>query len=398
VTTSGVGPSLSAKVEIRDRRDLPFFQMRLAAIDAIRNEVSGPRRLRTIGLYGLLCQLANEQRHVGAHRTVHCSYDLFTNRSGSGRSQLKTTLDHLTRCGVIRQERIVDPERGSTVTLVHLLMLDEPWIAVTVAMAHQLASPREQGRFLRDLGLIVVLLEFCVAQRHESGGLAAHVTRAELAAHAGLTVDRLDDCNRILQQAGVLTITRRRPANGGRNLPSLYEIHEAPVSRRQGGEASPPARRNGTGRAEEQDWQGGEARPAQPVIETGRAEERDLQSGDSALQPFNSPPSNAGAVGSVENDIEPPTTHPLAAKAGGNGIDSDGRKLLCQRFVEAWAPVVGPSPAENYDRDRSTWLAAAARLLDRHTPDRLDRALEAMLRDEILAGRALTLPGVRAGL
>ena len=331
-------------MEVRDRRDLPFFQMRLAAVDAIRDEVSGPRRLRTLGLYGLLCQLANEQRHVGAHRAVRCSYDLLTARSGVGRSQLKAMLDYLARCGVIRQERIVDPDRGTTISVVHLLILDDPWIAVTVAMAHRLAELRKEGRFLRDLGLIVVLLEFCAAQRHDGGGLAAAATRAQLAAHAGLTVDRLDDCNRVLQRAGVLTITRRRPENGGRNLPSLYTIHEAPAPADQGGETRPTERQNENGRAEDRDSQGGKTRLTAQRNETGRAENRDQQGGESALDPFVSPPSNAGAVGQVENNLEPLTANAqIGGTAGGRGT-LDERQLLCQRFIEAWEPVVGPAP------------------------------------------------------
>jgi hypothetical protein len=392
VSERSVPATRGGPVEVRDRRDLPFFQMRMGAISAIRDEVSGPRRLRTLGLYGLLCQLANEQRHVGEHRTVRCSYDLLTTRSGIGRSQLKAMLDHLGRCGVIRQERIVDPDRGTTISVVHLLILDDPWIAVTVAMARRLAGPRDEGRFLRDLGLIVVLLEFCAAQRHDTGGLAAQVTRAQLAAHAGLAVDRLDDCNRVLQRAGVLTVTRRRPANGGRNLPSLYTIHEAPEPADQGGETRPAGRQNETVRAEDWDSQGGESRLTARQNETGRADDQDWQGGDSALEPVVSPPSNACAVGEVENNLEPLTPNaPRGRTKGGRGT-LDDRQLLCTSFIEAWEPVLGLTPAHSYDRDRDTWLNAAARLLDRHTPDRLGQALEAMLHDEILAGRALTLP------
>ena len=379
-------------IEVRDRRDLPFFQLRLHAIAAIRDQVSGPRRLRTIGLYGLLCQLANEQRHVGEHRTVRCSYDLLTRRSGIGRSQLKAMLDHLGRGGVIRQERVVDPERGTTVTVVHLLMLGEPWLAVTVAMAHRLASARGDGRLLRDLGLVVVLLEFCAAQRHEAGGLAAEVTRAQLAAHAGLTVDRLDDCNRVLQHAGVLTITRRRPANGGRNLPSLYEIHEAPEPAGEGGETRSSARRNETDRAEKRDWQGGEAGLTGPRNETSRAEEQDRQGGDSALTPSVLPPSIARTVGAVENDIEPLTPNASSWRTQRGRETVDERVLLCQRFVESWEPALGRAPVHTFEHDRTQWLEAAGRLLGRHTSDRLARAFDAMLEDEILAGRALTLP------
>lgn len=85
-------------------------------------------------------------------------------------------------------------------------------------MADRLATKRSHGHLLRDLGLVIVLLEFCVAQRDALAGLQAEVLRSDIARQAGLAVDRVDDCNRVQQAAGVLTITRRRPRNGGRHL------------------------------------------------------------------------------------------------------------------------------------------------------------------------------------
>ena len=121
-----------------------------------------------------------------------------------------------------------------------------------------------------------MLLELCCEQRAEHGGLTAETTRAAIAARAGLTVDRLDDCKEILERAGVLSIERRRAANGGRHLPNTYTIHEAPQSATQGGEQELAGRQTGTGRAAtgtgraatwywqggDRDWQGGGAGPA----------------------------------------------------------------------------------------------------------------------------------------
>ena len=39
----------SEMVEVRDRRELPFFQVRLGALAAIREAACGPRRLRALG-------------------------------------------------------------------------------------------------------------------------------------------------------------------------------------------------------------------------------------------------------------------------------------------------------------------------------------------------------------
>ena len=117
-------------------------------------------------------------------------------------------------------------------------------------MGPHAARRRSPGRkFRQDLGQVVVLLEFCAEQRAEHGGLAAEVTRADIAEQTGLAVDRVDDCNRVLESCGLLQIERRRAANGGRNLPSVYTIHEAPTS--------PDAwRRNGTRRAAKRYCQG----------------------------------------------------------------------------------------------------------------------------------------------
>jgi len=82
-------------VEIRERRELPFFQVRLRGLSQIRSHVDGPRRVRTIGFYALICQIANEQRHTGQHRTVQITYEQLAQRSGAGRSSIRRLLDVL---------------------------------------------------------------------------------------------------------------------------------------------------------------------------------------------------------------------------------------------------------------------------------------------------------------
>ena len=71
-------------VEVRDRRELPFFQVHLAAVRAIRQTASGPSLVRAIGFYALQCQLANEQRRLGEDRVMHSSSDTLTRRSHAG--------------------------------------------------------------------------------------------------------------------------------------------------------------------------------------------------------------------------------------------------------------------------------------------------------------------------
>ena len=169
---SAYRPPSDAGITIRDRRELPFFQVRMRAVQAIRNETSGPRRLRAIGFYALLCQLANEQRHTGAHRVIRVTYDVLATRGQMSKRSVKLLLDALGAAEVVRYERVADRATGAVVSLLHLLILDDPWIALTVAMADHLAAPRPGGHLLRDLGLVVILLEFCAEQREQHGGLA----------------------------------------------------------------------------------------------------------------------------------------------------------------------------------------------------------------------------------
>ena len=385
-------------VGIRDRRELPFFQVRVHAVHAIRAETAGPRRLRAIGFYALLCQLANEQRHTGQHRVVRITYDALAARGQMSKRSVKLLLDALHAAQVVRYERLTDRATGAIISLLHLLILDEPWIGLTVAMADHLATPRDQGHLLRDLGLVVVLLEFCIEQRHEHGGLAAEVMRADIAARSGLTVDRVDDCNHALEHAGILAITRRRADNGGRYLPSLYTIAEAPRTPPQGGEMKPATRQNGTHMAAGRYLQGGE--PVLPNRQngTGKAEPEYPQGGDSATTGTESPPTTTRAGGSpeerqIENPLPAQSEHRATqARTGGGGALSPEQEL-CEALVAAWEPALGDSPRRDYEAHRSRWLAAARALLDRHPRERLSDALEYMVTDDILGSQALALPG-----
>jgi len=185
-------------------------------------------------------------------------------------------LDVLALARVVRCERVDDPERGTTVMVVHLLVQDGGWTAVTVAMAEHVALPRLGGHRLCDLGVIVVLLELCASQRAELGGLSAQVTRGEIAARAGISVDRLDDRIQLLEHASVLSVERRRRPNGGRHLPSAYTIHEAPPARSSSIAAAP---RSGTGRAADRYPQGRASVPAARRTSTSRAARQGMQGG-----------------------------------------------------------------------------------------------------------------------
>jgi hypothetical protein len=267
--------TIRQSVAVRDRRHLPFFQVHLRAVRAIRAHAAGPRRLRAIGFYGLLCQLANEQRHVGDHQRVHANYDTLCDRAGIGRSTVKTLLDILIGAGVVGIQRTSDSSTGTVTTLLRLPVQEPPWTAMTVVMAERLGQARGDGHPLRDLGAVITLLELCAEQRGNRGGLAAEVVRADLAERAGLSIDALDRCNRALEAAGVLQIERRRQGSGGRHLPSVYTIVEPD-----------------DGVAADQDWGGRVSGPGWPQNRTGVAARQDSRSQDAATvgpetRPFN---------------------------------------------------------------------------------------------------------------
>jgi hypothetical protein len=387
----------NALVGIRDRRELPFFQVRMRAVQAIRNETSGPRRLRAIGFYALLCQLANEQRHTGEHRVIRVTYDVLATRGQMSKRSVKLMLDALERSEVVRYERVSDRATGAVVSFLHLLILDDPWIGLTVAMADHLAAPRPGGHLLRDLGLVVIFLEFCAEQREQHGGLTAEVMRSDVATRSGLTIDRVDDCNRALEQAGLLEIVRRRASNGGRHLPSVYTIREAPTPAIQGGALELTTRRNGTGRAAHGYPQGGATVPAAPRNGTSRAEDEYRQGGESATPSTVSPPSSTHTGSdSEQEDIETPFARLATGRNGntnGGGEVFEPREELCNTLIEAWQPALGDSPQREYTTHRTRWLDSAGLLLERHPRPRLDAALAYMVTDEILGSQALTMPG-----
>ena len=202
----------------------------------------------------------------------------------------------VTRCalccsGSIDYGLVNDPTRAAPVGVMQLLIHDGPWEAITVAMANEIARPRRGGHVLRDLGLVTILLEFCAEQRDHHGGLRAEITRGDIAARAGLTVDRVDDCNRILEQCGILEISRRRSEQGWAQPRKRLRDPRGAEPRNRG-------RRTRTGRADKQDWQGGERGPAGRRTRTGRAARQDCQGGERGLagRKFRRPRSRSAAL------------------------------------------------------------------------------------------------------
>ncbi|MBV9716109.1 MAG: hypothetical protein JOZ64_12095 [Solirubrobacterales bacterium] len=393
----------TAPVTIRDRRVLPFFQVHLGAVRAIREHASGPRRLRAIGLYAYLCQLANEQRHVGDHVRVQASYEVLCRRARIGAASLSALLDALAKAGVVRLERVPDLQGGSVITVLHLDVQGPPWIAFTVTAAERLAERRQGGHFLRDLGLVVTLLELCVEQRRQHGGLRAEVRRAELVELTGLAVRQLDHCHGVLEDAGVLQICRRRLANGGRHLPSIYTIIEPAgdgnpqaASRNQGAGLEVAASSFSSAAAQEQNSQGAGLEVAGSSFGTASAQDQNSQGADRATDTSETAPSSARAGDlQVEERLESftppnPPSHTEVARGGAETLLSAAE--LCEALVATWTPILGAKPRRHFEANRSGWLRAAERLLADHPAGRLHQALAYATTDEILGSRALTMP------
>jgi len=200
----------------------------------------------------------------------------------------------------------------------------------------------------------------------------------------------------VLEQAAVLSITRQRASNGGRNLPSVYTLHEAPAREIQGGESELASRRNGTGRAAERYSQGEELKLASRRNGTGRAAERYSPGGDSATPGFISPLSITRAGKLEEEDLETsfPSDMEVRAVPEGRGEGERMRQVeLCEALLQAWEPALGDTPRRDYETRPARWLQAAAQLLARHPRERLDGALAYMVTDEILGSQALTMAG-----
>ena len=166
-------------VEVRDRRELPFFQVHLAGGP---RDPPGRRAARgwCARSGSTRCSASSPTSSATAAITTWCR-SATTRSPAAGRSARAPS----KRCWTSSRaqasrgvERVNDPARGAAVTLVHLPIQDGAWTALTVAMAERLATDRPGGHLLRDLGLVVVLLELCAEQRGEHGGLRAETTRA----------------------------------------------------------------------------------------------------------------------------------------------------------------------------------------------------------------------------
>ena len=423
---------MSASISLRDRRDLPFFMVRLQALQAIRNNISGPRRARALGLYVLLCQIANEQRGEGEHKRLVSTWDELARRGALSKRMLKLLSGTLNVAGVARFETRIDPLRGSMPSLIHLDVQEGSWVGLTVAAANELAES-SRAPLLPALGLLTVLLELCAEQRAVLGGLRAETTRADVARRAGCSTDTLDSWVKALESVAVLDVTRRRGLDGG-HLPNLWEITEPSTASQRGsardqssptappegngplamavartagagtapaengnyptGERNPPGPRNGTALAEIGHHPPGVRELPTPQTQLDEAGNGNCPSGNSASPRADPRPLNASArrfveTRSIEEQLNPQT--PKETRAVGEGGDREEVRL-CVELVGVLGESRGPAPGRRYAADADGWHAAAARMLADHPLAKVLEAIAYLPCDQIVGTKVRGMP------
>ena len=407
---------MTETVTVRDRRTLPFFMVRLRALNDIRAVVSGPRRARALGMYALLCQLANEQRSVGEHQRLTATYKELTGRGGLSPNSLKGILGALEDAGAARYELRVDRLRGSLPSLIHLPVQDGAWIAVTVDMAEALAREPDV-RLLSALGLLVVLLEFCDDQRDLHGGQIAETTRADIARRLGCGTDTLDGWVKALERANVLTVTRRR-GPGGANLPNLWEISEtndqaATHGEQHAGQDRPgdnaggddEKRPHGTveipGVVADSTLAAAEKYPPGRSVmpgagaDTARADDETPPGRDSTIAATDDRPLNAGGRDRPEPlssaNSFPPTPNP-DAQTGEREETADREIGLCRALLTVLKLTRGAGPARRYTDDQDGWHQAARDILADHPADKVLEAIAYLEFDQIIGTKVRSMP------
>ena len=390
---------MTGSVTLRDRRDLPFFIIRLRALQEIRNNISGPRRARALGLYALLCQIANEQRSDGEQvRLVATSREL-TRRGGLSPRMLKALSAALNAAGAARFETRIDPLRGAMPSLIHLTVQDGPWVALTVTTATRLAQ--QPAALLPVLGLLVGLLELCDEQRATLGGLRAETTRADVARRVGCSTDTLDAWVKALVGADVLSVTRRRGPDGG-HLPNLWAITEPTTEQlaengnqpRRTSETAPPD--IGNSPAANGKHPPGAAELSSPQISRDLADDGKRPPGKSATpvadpRRLNARAASGAETPSTEQGGNPPSPLPTNG-TGGEGDDAKPDIVICTELVEVLNETRGPAPGRRYDAAAAEWHAAAGRVLADHPLEKVREAIAYLPFDQIVGTKVRSMP------
>jgi len=398
---------MSDQVLIRDRRRTPFFRVFKAALDAIRGNSEGPTRTRALGLYVLLCELANAQRHTGEHRRITATYDELIarickpNGRSIGRTSLRGALTALGDANVAHYTVQIDPQQGRAPSVIELPKQRGRHIQITVASATFLSE--QPIDLLSAFALIATLLALCDDQ-HADQALAS---RPFIASRLGWSSERtLDSHVKSLEALGVLRVTRRPKERGGHE-PNLWEILEPgqSIASADTSAGHPGANPGLTPRNSRTDlaqiWDGGGANPGLTPRKSGTdlAQHQDRPGAICATSgPDAAPYARAGDVEQKKTTepLSPPPLSDNALQRNDRGEGSDGlsaQERLCEELLEVLHDSLGEAPRRKYNQSRGEWLAAAERVLEDHTLERIRSALAYIPTDPIKGSVAITMPG-----
>lgn len=407
------------RVELRDRRRLPFFMVHTEALAAIRGAVGGARRARALGAYGVLCAIANEQREIGEREKLFLRHAELASRLGTNGDTARQYLRAFADADVARVIRRVDELGVPLPNQINLLAREGGFLTPTAATLA--AIRRLGGAWLAALGLYLTMLELCAEQRHDGDGARCETTRRRLGERLGVSTRSIDAYTEALRSAGVLAVEQRTGHAG--NLPNLYELIEPAraAGRDDTAPETPRAASDRTGRNNRpdpvqhpapslaaSDLTGRNRRPDPAQQPTDPGAEPGLEGGETCATtppgtdtPY-ARPRNPQESSRAEDFSPPPSTKDRANK--GDEDDSqltDQAVALCERLSEiavARTTAARLARPDSWPNAREKWLTAARRILvDCGYPAaRARRALDWLAGDGFLGSQILTMPELAA--
>jgi len=411
--------SSSDRVELRDRRRLPFFMVHTDALAAIRGAVGGARRARALGAYGVLCAIANEQREMGERERLFLRHAELASWLGTNGDTARQYLRVFADADVARVIRRVDELGVALPSQISLLAREGRFLTPTAATLEAIRA--RGGAWLAALGLYLTMLELCDEQRQDGGGARCETTRRRLGERLGVTARSIDAYTEALRYAGVLAVEQRTCHAG--NLPNLYEVIEPARAAAIAARATekPSAESDPAGRNERPDPVQDPAPRGEALDPTGRSRRPDpvqeptdpgADAGSEGSETCATTPSPTGTAyartgnapeSSREEDLSPPSS---TESSTGQGEDDDSQLTaeavaLCERLSEITVARTTPARLarpDSWPNAREKWLTAARQILvgSGYPAARARRALDWLAGDGFLGSQILTMPELAA--
>ena len=375
------------------------------ALEAIHEHSEGTARGKALGLYVVLCDLANEQRHVGQHQRIEATYDDLIERlrtpkkRGSiGRSSLRELLTVLDDAAVAHYTVQIDPRIGRIPSVIEIPEQRGRHIQVTIKSIRSLAT--QPIDLLPALGLIATLLALC----DDQGAPQAEASRKHITGQLGWRSPRtLDALVTALESAGLLKVTQQQDERG-RSRPRLWDVIEpdesfdtaAATFSEPGTDSGLWGGGGGTVRGSAEN--DGDAKPGLSSSGTGTVGVRpqepqgaDITSfGPAAARPY-------ARVGDVQEKDKktpkPPSPSGPEAPVGGEQRTEDLKEQLCEDLLATLQPRNGDGPRRAYEQRRNQWLRAAGEVLSRYSIEQAHVAMAYMLTDYVKGSAGVSMPG-----